>query len=418
MNRGVSWGLGIVLLLVMAFLAYSLLGNRGEKYTEEIELPRTGEAAYNKLYALKLALKAMGKDVDSSGTLRVKPYPKDAVIVLSTDVSELSSANTSLLQDFVAKGGKLLFSLPTDSTESIGLMEEIGWVEEQELCVDWKEEKLGSHEIESGKFCSERVVSLYTDEYDEDVVPLWNFAEQEDEYSLVRFARGDGEYYVADNLRFLENDAMAIPSNQAFSAFLLGPWLDSQQFFLIYEHRSVPWYVALVRYLWAVLIPLALALFAWAWARNQSIGPTIEVGTLHRNALREHLDANGEYLAKQKLRTLLVYELRERELNRMKRSDPGLIGMDSEAVLRDLRVKNLLTDADYQLLQMPHQAFEQEAAFVRVIALIQSLSVRKTPAAASKTLAAASTTLAAASKAPIPNLSAQNVAEKNSPFKR
>src|SRR5690606_24877333 len=79
-----------------------------------VALPPGGEAAYNPLYALKLALRVDGVEVDSRQRLdlaKTAPGPRDTVLLLG-DPRTLPAREVDELLSWVESGGHLLVTTP------------------------------------------------------------------------------------------------------------------------------------------------------------------------------------------------------------------------------------------------------------------------------------------------------------------
>jgi hypothetical protein len=375
------WTALTLLLLGLLGLFLFASSNR-EQEMIEIDGPRIGEAAYNPLYALKLALLDMDKQVDAFGALRTKSYQaqvsgKPSVLVLDVDIAEINPRDSGDLLNFVSAGGRLLIPLPDPELDGeVALLDGIGWVESQRGCLQWSKEKLGEAELENGEFCGERSIGLYDLEEYGEPDPLWQAPHRPDRHVLVRISYGEGQIYFASNLKMLHSNSMRYPNQQALASFMLSPWLDSKQFYLVYGGRSLPWYVWLFRATWTILLPLFIALLAWIYLRNQRLGPVLPEIKRDRNSLLDHLDANGEFLARRKRRVQLCQDLLKRELQKVRRLDPMLMHFKDGDLLEHLRTIHAIAASEYNTILSSPAQLEQEEKFIASVKLIHQLPLR------------------------------------------
>ena len=94
----------------MAWFLYSF-----ERKTIDLPLPPKGEAVYNPLYALKIALQRDGQRVQSRPHLFDDKHPLQAgdTVLILTDPARLSSRESEALRAHVMRGGHLVVQAPT-----------------------------------------------------------------------------------------------------------------------------------------------------------------------------------------------------------------------------------------------------------------------------------------------------------------
>src|SRR5207342_372665 len=104
-------GLGLALLAAVAVFLFPRVF---KQVTDELPLPATGEAAYNPLYALKLALQAHGQKVSSWPNLAGAEHALGAhdTLLLYDRPEAMSNAQAQRLVAWVQGGGHLLMPGP------------------------------------------------------------------------------------------------------------------------------------------------------------------------------------------------------------------------------------------------------------------------------------------------------------------
>lgn len=321
-------------LLVAALVAWWFA--RYERVEEEIPAPLHGEAAYNSLYALKKVLLARGYDVQSRANLNLPAMalgPKDT-LVLGADVRTLSGEQARALLDWVDGGGALVFSLPPGSEGRGGeLVESLGiGVVERYNCLELKQ---GSEATDAGaKPAHPRCFSVAftlddVDAEDFDVL----VGNDKRGYLMGRGGYGDGEWFVAADLGFLHNSQLGDDGNADLTWQVLGPMLHGGRVHLVYSSDVPPLYVLLVRHGWPVLVPALFALLAWLWLRSRRFGPLLPLPGTTRRALREHIDAAGEFTFRSRKASALYAPVRRAFDERLRRDDPAIAALDGETLV-------------------------------------------------------------------------------------
>lgn len=98
--------LRLMLALLLIGAAY-LLFVRTEWVDDEVHVPRSGEAAYNKLYALQQLIKKLGGKPEKAKNLQTWP-PQYASMLLTSSHWKLFPERVKQLQDWVENGGNLV----------------------------------------------------------------------------------------------------------------------------------------------------------------------------------------------------------------------------------------------------------------------------------------------------------------------
>lgn len=196
-------GAGLVALFVWWWL------RTYERVTDTIDLPPRGEAAYNPLYPLKLALTASGRKVDARQRLDLPDHPlkpADTVLMLG-DPRTLSIPEVDGLLAWVDGGGHLIVRTPPPGStlggEDVSLLNELGIVamDADPVCQGLQVAKL-EHHIE---FCNGR--RFYFHDEDAEVAATWGDDEAA-EYAYARVIHGAGTVDVIADLDFLQDDKL------------------------------------------------------------------------------------------------------------------------------------------------------------------------------------------------------------------
>lgn len=322
---------GGIALLLAAFVAWFVTTH--DRVPREIDLPPRGEARYNRLFALKLALEARGVPVTARAHLdfaQAKLGDGD-VLVLSSDVRALSEAATNDLLAWVRGGGNLVVPVPPSDEASAGsLLDALGiTVTKQASCITWRR----SPDAPSGMHCSAFRFLVAPDQL-ADFDWLWGSAVQG--FAFGRRALGEGRVLIVDDLDFLANRGLKAPGNAALAWQVLSPLLGEGKVHLVYSAEVPPLYVLLVRHGWQALALFALALLAWLWARSQRLGPERPLASTHRRALLEHVQAAGEFAFRRGRAIALHAALKRAVIARLQRRDPATAALDGDALARVL----------------------------------------------------------------------------------
>jgi hypothetical protein len=317
--------------------------NTFEPVEKEIDLPLRGEARFNPLLALRRTLVARGFDVHTRSHLNVPALhlgPRD-VLVLTADVRTLSQADATALNDWVADGGRLVFALPPGADESRSdLLDAFG------ITATAKRDCL-RFEYAAGKVGTECFALRFF--VDADVVgePDWTYGNEDEGLLFARQSYGDGLWFAASDLDFLDNESLDERGSAALAWQVLAPALDdARKVWLVYAADVPPWYVLLVRHGWPLVVPALIALLAWLWARSQRLGPVLPLGDPDRRALLEHVQAAGEFVFRRGRAIALYAALRRAFMTRLRRRDPALAALDGEALVQALAARTKRAAAD------------------------------------------------------------------------
>jgi len=364
---------GLIALAVVAIAGMLAAGFawwlRNYERTEEWEdLPRTGEAARNPLYVLKLALIADGVQAKSRPRLQldeVKLGERDTVL-LYNDPRTVSDKEEATLLAWVERGGHLLLRTPPpgplDVEQSLPVLGAFGvHPRSDQLCAGLDVDGEDPH----AEFCRGR--RLDVDNLASTASLHWG--DESIGYVFARIPHGRGHVDVLSDFDFLDNDSLKDGPHIALTRQLLEPNYRAGTMHLVYEAQMPSFWWTLVREHWRVWLPLLLALMAWLWRRSQRFGPLLASPALERRSLLEHVTASGEHIYRYGYAHLLHEAARKAFLLRLRRRDPQAAALDGEAQAAMLAVRFGLPPADIRdALSTPiardHAAFRSRIAML------------------------------------------------------
>ncbi len=323
-----------VLVLAAVAGASAWWWNKYERVDEWIDLPRTGEARSNPLYALKLALGKDGVKATARRRLELDQHrlaARDTVLVYN-DPRTLSADDTNALLQWVYDGGHLIVRTPPaegmSRGERIPILDALGVVAmagRVRDCVPLLVEGEDNHV----EFCDARrfTVDAADGETPETPHAVWR---SDGGYVHARFQRGAGWVDVIADLDFLASDKLRDVPHVALTRQLLAPNYRAGTVHLVYAAQMPSLWWTLARHSWMAWLPLALALMAWLWARTQRFGPILPAPDAERRSLLEHIVASGEHSYRYGYGHLLHRAVRESFLRRLRRIDPQAAALDGE----------------------------------------------------------------------------------------
>lgn len=346
MNRNLVFTIvGAVVLIAALLLGVSLWRSNYVKVEEEVEEPRSGEAASNPLYILKLALRNDKVKVDARQRLALALHPlqpRDTVLIYR-DPRTLSKADADELLGWVERGGHLIVRTPplrdklgespVPVLDTLGLTlldaEDSSPQDQRNDCVGLYERGLEQQSL----FCNARRFYYYNS----DVEPDYAWGDEDEAYVYARFPRGKGSVDVLADMDFLSNrgnanpllsafsfgtDEIAAPANAAFARQLLAPNYRAGTIHLIYAAEVPSLWKTLIFNSWMAWLPLLLWLLGWLWQRTQRFGPLRPAPALERRSLLEHIVASGEHIYRYGYGAILYEAARRAFLLRLRRRDP------------------------------------------------------------------------------------------------
>lgn len=267
-----------------------------QRTTEWIDLPRTGEAATNPLFGLRVVLEKDGRRV--RGAYRLDPAalrlsPGDTV-VYDGDPRALPTRTRDALLAWLRAGGHLVIATPPADAAAdrfaaggdarplpVPLLDAVGarvW-RGPGRCLD-DARGLPFAFCQGRRFDAPAHATVRIGDAAGDV--------------YARIPVGRGRVDLLASMELLETDALRTPVNNAFAHQVLADAGRRGTVHVVHS-TDVPslWWM-LVREGWPVWVPLALALAGWLAARMRRFGPTWSSPALERRSLLEHVDASGQ----------------------------------------------------------------------------------------------------------------------------
>jgi hypothetical protein len=353
-----------------------------------VPLPPTGEAAYNPLYALKLALRAQGREVQAWPNLTGAEHALRATdtLLLYDRPEAMSEAQAQRLLAWVRGGGHLVMPGPPARAEPGPLSTAIGL-----LALEPKPVKPGGDpgsQIEE-LFGPRACVQLRSRLPDKKGEEIWlcdpPFVPTQSGFRLGggdaasgwRFARrafGRGLVTVAE-LDYLDNDRLRRPAARAMAYQLLAPGLSRGRMHLVYSADVPSLWRLLLMNAWMAVLPLALALAAWLLWRGQRFGPLQPMPEPRRRALLEHVQAAGEFAWARGRGGALHAALLRLFQRRLALREPLVAALDVEGQAHALAQKLSLPLSRVRLALQP-QGLQHPAAFTQSIATLLQMRSR------------------------------------------
>lgn len=369
-------------LLALALLVAWAFPRLFHEVPVDLPQPLTGEAAYNPLYALKLALQAQRQPVSAWANLAAAEHalaPGDSLLLFDRPEA-MTEAQARRLLDWVRRGGHLLMPGPPSGAEPGPLAKQLGlgaYAEPGD-----KEAKDGKDaDADAGPLPDCDALRLPGQPADGDGPMLCDprFVATQAGYTLAggdpergyRFARGAlgaGSVTVTE-LDYLDNERLRSPAARAMAFQLLAPGLGRGRVHLVYSADVPSLFRLLLRHGWRALLPLALALAAWLLWRGQRFGPVLPVPPPRRRALLEHVQASGEFAFRRHRGAALHAAVLRLFRQRLQRREPALAVLDGEALVQAL-VAALGQPASRVRQALSPQGLHHPATFTQSIATL------------------------------------------------
>lgn len=336
-----AWPWLLVLAVIAVGVAWFLATH--QRVEKTITLPPRGEAAYNPLYALKLALRADGQRAESRQRLQVEEMGLAAgdTLLVYSDPRALTSAQLEALFLFAEDGGHLVLRLPPWQDDQADAGELADWLPiEPALLAPHCMDLFVAGEDDHEEFCSAARFELAEDA---EVSAAWRT--RDGEHVFARFPYGDGSVDLLGDLGMVDNDSLDDGPHHAFALQLLAPNWGRGRFHLVYAADMPPLWHWLLEHAWAFLLPLLVALLAFLWMRMQRFGPLQPSPLPPRRSLLEHVEASGEHLLRYGKLGVLHRALRDAVLARLRRRDPLAAAQEGETQAALVAVRTGLAPA-------------------------------------------------------------------------
>jgi len=294
---------GVLALLFAA--GWLLFPKLFKQVSEDVPLPPTGEAAYNPLYGLKLALLAHGQKVSAWPNLTAAMHQlgaRDTLLVYDRPEA-MSEAQAQHLIAWVKAGGHLLMPGPASGASPGPLAGALGLrtvaappADDSKPGMPWDEYAGCDRMLVPGKVQAKDAGLWLCDPRFRPLLPGFSLSGGDERrgYRFARRALGDGLVTVTQ-LDYLDNEGLRDPAARALAFQLFAPSLGRGRMQLVYSADVPSLLRLLLEYAWMVLLPLILALAAWLAFRGQRFGPLQPAPEPRRRALLEHVHAAGEF---------------------------------------------------------------------------------------------------------------------------
>ena len=365
MTRRTVITLGCLLGALLLGLAVAWFLSTHERVAREVDLPRTGEARTNPLFALKLALARDDVAVNSRRRLQlfadgrdepaVKLGARDTVVIYN-DPRTLAPREVDGLLDWVDAGGHLIVRTPPAgvferSTGEVPLLSALELVLMGSDANDCEAIRLAPV---VGKD-AEPVAEAEADAFDEDADnldylfcdgrrfnldganPVHSWGDLQAGYVFARVPYGEGSVDVLADMDFMGSDELEGRGARALTRQLLAPNHRAGTVHLVYAAQMPSLWKTLVAHSWMAWGPLLLAFLAWLWRRMQRFGPQLPAPDDARRSLMEHIVASGEHIYRYGYAHHLYAAVREAFMARLRRRDPqaaALVGEPQLALLQ------------------------------------------------------------------------------------
>ncbi|MGV8932918.1 MAG: DUF4350 domain-containing protein [Luteimonas sp.] len=331
-----------LMLSALAVIAIALFvawwTHRFERVERTVDLPPRGEASYNPLYALKLALLADGVQAQSRQRLQwdqVALGAHDTVLILN-DPRTLSQGDVDGLLQWVQRGGHLLVRTPPrergKSVRVGALLEALKLRPLPRSSCLWLAPGAAPGSRENDRktraqavFCQGARFTLLG------VEPLQSWGDLGNGYVHARLAHGMGTIDVLADFDFIGNAQLQQPASRALARQLLQPGWRAGSVHLVYAASMPALWRLVLDNAWMAWLPWLLGLCAWLWMRMQRFGPRLPSPEPARRALLEHVQASGEHLWRYGRAASLYMAVREVFMARLRRRDPLAAVLDGAA---------------------------------------------------------------------------------------
>jgi hypothetical protein len=323
-----------VLVLGLGFAAWWM--HTFERVVKVQNLPPRGEAAYNPLYALKLALIADGRPTQARQRLELddNPLGPNDTLLLFSDPRNLSAKERAAIMAWVESGGHFILRTPSSQSEKIGeedvpILGDLGIVVEAEIdgqtCMGLRVPNEDDHR----EFCYGR--HFYFQDDGPEILLSWD-NDEKDTTVFARLAQGRGTIDVLADLDFLTSQQLEEGPHYALALQLFEPnRRDGGTTHLIYSADVPSLFQLIMRHAWMIAVPLTLALLLWLWLRTERFGPLEPSPPVERRSLLEHVQANGDHLFRYGRRATLYAEVHEAFMRRLRRRDPYAAALEGPA---------------------------------------------------------------------------------------
>ncbi|MFK2872366.1 hypothetical protein ISP13_02395 [Dyella lipolytica] len=320
--------------------------------------PSTGEARYNRFYALELTLENMGQPSSSSISMaRTLPLLKPGdTVVIGDDVGRITFDQATALVAWVRSGGHLVFSPMAYTGHGVPLLEQLGLLDVRQgsfLCASLQTDAKASADQKPPEtsLCGPGF-RLRPSILAQASVTVGN---DDKGLAFARVPMGLGTVSLLNDIGPISGERLKNAPEQEFAWRLLAPNFGRGHCYLLYELIGTSFWVNLFLRGWPAVLASLLLLAGWMAARSQRFGPLMPVPASHRRALTEHIQAVGEFLFRRDGGRSLHRLACDSVLTRLRRRDPA------SAMLKDAELYDWLAQRSQLESARVEQAFRSPA---------------------------------------------------------
>lgn len=293
--------------------------------------PASGEARYNRFFALENILQNLRQPASSSVMLnRVLPLLKSGdTLVIGDDISRINAVQAETLRDWVRSGGHLVLSPPEITAREVPLLENLSLLQDvqkpERVCVKLVAGAENHADAQHATLCGPGF-RLQPQALAQAQVVIGDQAGK----GLV-FARvpvGKGMVSLLGSMDIISGNRLKRGPEQQFASRLLAPNFGRGHCYLLYELIGNSFWVNLFVRGWPALLASLLLVLGWMAVRSERLGPLVPVPPAHRRALLEHIQAVGEFLFRRDGGRSLHRLACEAVLARLHRGDPASVALD------------------------------------------------------------------------------------------
>ncbi|MGY3266546.1 DUF4350 domain-containing protein [Lysobacter sp. HA35] len=343
-----------------------------------IDMPRTGEAASNPLFGLRVALEKDSRRVHAWRRLAPDAMHLAAndTVLYDGDVRSLSTPARSAVLDWVRRGGHLIVALPEPDAAfdaftrrdahlggdaehvDVPLLDDIGVRVRRGVggCVD-TEGAVPFDLCRTRRFDAPAGTSQHLGDAEGDV--------------LARVRVGAGSVDVIGSLEFLTTDHLKSRANAAFADQLIAGGDPRGVVHLVHSTDIPSLWMTLLRRGWPVWLPLTLLLAGWLWARMRRFGPLIPSPALERRSLLEHVAASGEHHWRYGKADVLYAALLDAFHARLRRRDPQAAALQGHVQAVRLVERTGVPEAQIVDSLTPPDPRDAKALVARIATLVR-----------------------------------------------
>ena len=330
----------------------------------------TGEARFNRFFALEKTLRQLDLPATSLTTLdpRRMPLQPGDTLVLGDDVARVDVDNAVRIAAWVRAGGHLLLApgrpdlaVHTPLFEALGLLDRRAG---EHACRSIRATDAAVDDGDAMTWCGLRFRLVPAAAVDASI------GDAQGGFLFARLRVAKGAVSLLANLNMLSGNGLKRGAEQQFGWQLLSPNIGHGHVYLVYALDGISFLRRLSRDGWPALLALTLLLAAWAAMRSARLGPLMPAPTLHRRALLEHVQAAGEFLYRRDGGRTLHNLACQTALARVRRRDPACAMLNGDALYARLAERSDLQAAQIaQAFQSPANAQAFRACIITLARL-------------------------------------------------